>query len=296
MKLFNEVTLAKIFTRNIQQAFSLGLRSKYSVEIFSRNMQPHKLSGLIFDNLRTVICCSWSVEIFRANVPLKFQTGTLVNEINTAYKKHRNGKRYKPLITALDNLRNEDNSEKKPQEGEPESTSDGYLSSEVDQVSMGQYDSDSSGNGSRFKGCTSIFSLDFPPSPKVPKGKGKKSTSDVHISEGTSAGDQLTRDSQNSDGMGSDKSEQSPVLLNTEGGNDDAGEINDGGDEITNTVNVMGSEGDEYLPPSGTVAVRRIPDELYFNIVKGRFCGKGGKGELLGIRRKCHFEFVIIKM
>ena len=58
---------------------------------------------------------------------------------------------------------------------------------------------------------------------------------------------------------------------------------------------MMGSEGDEYLPPSGTVAVRCIPDKPHLNIVKGRFCGKGGKGELLGIRRKCHFEFVIIK-
>ena len=211
---------------------------------------------------------------------MKFETGSLVNEINTAYKKHRNGKRYKPLIIALDNLGNEENSEEKPQEGEPDSTSDGYLSSEVDQASMGQYDSDSSGNGTRLKGRIGIFSMDFPPNPKVPKGKGKKSTSDVDISEGTSAGEELRRHSQSSDGTGTDKREQSLLLLNTEGSNDDAGEINDGGDEITSTVNVMGSEGDEYLPPSGTVAVRRIPHEPHFNIVKGRFCGKEGKVEL----------------
>ena len=115
---------------------------------------------------------------------------------------------------------------------------------------MGQYDSDSSGNGTRFKGRTGIFSLNFPPSPKVPKGKGKKSISDVDVCEGTSGGDQITRHSQSSDGMGTDK--------NTEASNDDGGEINDGGDEITSPVNVMGSEGDEYLPPSGTVAVRPI--------------------------------------
>ena len=36
------------------------------------------------------------------------------------------------------------------------------------------YSSDSSGNGTRFANRTCIFSLDFPPSPKVPKGKGKK--------------------------------------------------------------------------------------------------------------------------
>ena len=36
-----------------------------------------------------------------------------MNEIYTAYKKPRNGKRYKPLITALDNLGNEENSEDK---------------------------------------------------------------------------------------------------------------------------------------------------------------------------------------
>ena len=34
---------------------------------------------------------------------------------------------------------------------------------------------DSSGNGTRFSKHTRIFSLDFPPSPKVSKGKGKKS-------------------------------------------------------------------------------------------------------------------------
>ena len=196
----------------------------------------------------------------------------------------------------MDNLGNEENSEDKPQEREPDSTSDGYLSSEVDQASMGQYDRDSSGNGTRFKGCTGIFSLDFLPSPKVPKGKGKKSTSDVDISEGTSGGDQLTSHSQSSNGMGTDKSEQSPVLLNTEASNDDAGEINDGGDEITCTVNVMGSEGDEYLPPSGTVAVRPIAHEPHFNIVKGRFCGKGGKVEFLWIKRKYHLEFVSLQM
>ena len=56
--------------------------------------------------------------------------------------------------------------------------------------------------------------------------------------------------------------------------------MNDGGDETTSTVNVMGSEGDEYLPPSGTVAVKPLADEPHFNFVKGRFCGKGGKSEL----------------
>ena len=35
--------------------------------------------------------------------------------------------------------------------------------------------SDSSGNGTRFSKRTGVFSLDFPPSPKVSKGKGKKS-------------------------------------------------------------------------------------------------------------------------
>ena len=40
--------------------------------------------------------------------------------------------------------------------------------------------SDSSGNGTRFALHTGIFSLDFPPSPKVPKGgKGKKSRTDA---------------------------------------------------------------------------------------------------------------------
>ena len=218
-----------------------------------------------------------------------------MNEINTAYKKCRNGKRYKPLRTALDTLGDEKNSQDKPQ-GEPDSTSDGYLNSEVDQASMGQYDSDSSGNGTRFKGRTGIFSQDFLPSPKVAKGKGKKLTLGVDVSEGTSATDQVTVDSQKSDGMGSQTSEQSPVLLKTEDSNDEGGERNKGGDEITSTVNVMESERDEYLSPSGTVAVRPLADKPHFNIVKGRFCGKGGKGEFCEIGRKCNVQCLSIEL
>ena len=37
-------------------------------------------------------------------------------------------------------------------------------------------DSDSSGNGTRFTHHTGVFSLDFPESPHMPKGKGKRST------------------------------------------------------------------------------------------------------------------------
>ena len=44
------------------------------------------------------------------------------------------------------------------------------------------YGSDSSGNGTHFKNRTGIFTQDFPPSPKVSKGKGKK-TKVVHIME-----------------------------------------------------------------------------------------------------------------
>ena len=52
------------------------------------------------------------------------------------------------------------------------------LYSEADDILEGGNDgtcSDSSGNGTRFSKHTGIFSLDFPPSPKVSKGKGKKS-------------------------------------------------------------------------------------------------------------------------
>ena len=52
-----------------------------------------------------------------------------------------------------------------------------------------------------------VFFLDFLPSPKVPKGKDKKSTLGLDISEGTSAAKQVTGDSQKSDGMGSHTSE-----------------------------------------------------------------------------------------
>ena len=183
---------------------------------------------------------------------MKFLTGTLVNEINDAYKKRRNGKRYKPLRTALDSLLSGHMSEREAQQEEADSTSDGYLSSKVDQGFMGQYDSDSSGNGTRLKGHTGIFSQDFPTSPKVSKEKGKKSTLGVDISEGTSGTDEVRTQSQKSKGMGIEASKQSSVLLNIEEANNEAGEGNDCCDEMTSTVNVMESEGDEYLPPSGT--------------------------------------------
>ena len=55
-------------------------------------------------------------------------------------------------------------------------------------------DTDSSGNGARFAHRTGVFSLDFPDSPRVPKGKGKKSkesppvgTTSIGDSNGTQA-------------------------------------------------------------------------------------------------------------
>lgn len=77
------------------------------------------------------------------------------------------GRKKKPQRTALDDLMSQ---ERKEQEKGVQS-SDLYSESDY---GKGE-ESDSSGEGTRFKGRTGVFSLDFPHSPIVPKGKGKKS-------------------------------------------------------------------------------------------------------------------------
>ena len=78
----------------------------------------------------------------------------------------------KRVHTALDSLQSVERKERKGND----MSSDLY--SEADDILESPNDgtcSDSSINGTRFSKHTGIFSLDFPPSPKVSKGKGKKS-------------------------------------------------------------------------------------------------------------------------
>ena len=78
----------------------------------------------------------------------------------------------KRVRTALDSLQSVERKEREAND----MSSDLY--SEADDILDGANDgtcSDSSGNGTRLSKCTGVFSLDFPPSPKVSKGKGKKS-------------------------------------------------------------------------------------------------------------------------
>ena len=103
--------------------------------------------------------------------------GTLADEIRQQHFKNVYPKGITKTRTALDSLMSV---ERKEAEGN-EVSSD--LFSETDEdgnkepkvhTSDGNA-TDSSGNGTRFKLRTGVFSVDFPPSPKVPKGKGKKS-------------------------------------------------------------------------------------------------------------------------
>ena len=77
--------------------------------------------------------------------------------------KYPNGKP-KPQRTALDDLLSAERKEKANE------SSDLYSQTDDDRGD----DSESSGQGTRFLGRTGVFSLDFPQSPRVPKGKGKK--------------------------------------------------------------------------------------------------------------------------
>ena len=98
--------------------------------------------------------------------------GTLGAQIKAQHQKNVYPKGVKRVRTALDSLQSVDRKEREAHD----MSSD--LHSEADEIlEMGNDGncSDSSGNGTRFSKHTGVFSLDFPPSPKVSKGKGKKS-------------------------------------------------------------------------------------------------------------------------
>ena len=104
-------------------------------------------------------------------------TGTLGQEIKAQPFKNVYPKGIKKTRTALDSLLSAD----RKQRERNEMSSDLYSETDeesaarcVTEISDGEA-TDSSGNGTRFAERTGIFSLDFPPSPKVPKGRGKKS-------------------------------------------------------------------------------------------------------------------------
>ena len=98
--------------------------------------------------------------------------GTLGAQIKAQHQKNIYPKGVKRVRTALDSLQSVDRKEREAHD----MSSDLY--SEADEIlEMGNDGncSDSSGNGTRFSKHTGVFSLDFPPSPNVSKGKGKKS-------------------------------------------------------------------------------------------------------------------------
>ena len=112
------------------------------------------------------------------NIQVKFTgaitfVGSLANEIKAQYDKNcwPHGKPNR-MRTALDNLYS---LEKKESECKDKGLSSDLFSESEDNNAVDGNESDSSGNGTRFAHRTGVFSLDFPLSPKVPKGKGKKS-------------------------------------------------------------------------------------------------------------------------
>ena len=105
----------------------------------------------------------------------------MANEIKAQYNKNRwpCGKPAR-MHTALDDLYS---LEKKESEHKDKGLSSDLFSESEDNNAVDGNESDSSGNGTRFAHRTGVFSLDFPPSPKVPKGKGKKSTESTLITK-----------------------------------------------------------------------------------------------------------------
>ena len=76
------------------------------------------------------------------------------------------------MCNALDDLVS---AERKERENKEKAMSSDLFSESEDNHGTKAEDTDSSGNGTRFAHRMGIFSLDFPDSPRVPKGKGKKS-------------------------------------------------------------------------------------------------------------------------
>ena len=121
-------------------------------------------------------------------------SGTLADEIKKQYMKNRYPKgKPKPQRTALDDLLS---AERKEKLNNYES-SDLYSQSDDGRGS----DSESSGQGTRFRGRTGVFSLDFPQSPCVPKGKGKKASAKKGVTAAVSS-DVLSSESDLAKGNG----------------------------------------------------------------------------------------------
>ena len=143
-------------------------------------------------------------------------------------------------------------------------------------------DSDSSGNGTRFKERTGIYSLDFPLSPRVSKGVGKKS-SNKKVNEGADVAGVTTTTSQASTCNGADLAGSADTNIPHSSHGNTAGKAprtcqDSQQDKITENIEKkpLNSETDSDfdVPPSGTVALpTRVTgkDKPYFNILKGRF-------------------------
>ena len=120
------------------------------------------------------------------NIQLKFTglitfVGSLGNEIKAQYEKNC-WPRGKParMHTALDDLYS---LEKKESERKDKGLSSDLFSESEDNNGVDGNESESSGNRTQFAHRTGVFSLDFPPSPKLPKGKGKKSMENTLITK-----------------------------------------------------------------------------------------------------------------
>ena len=93
-------------------------------------------------------------------------------EIKAQHHKNVYPKGVKRVRTALDSLQSVYRKEHEANDMSSDLFSEG---DEILDMGNDGNCSGSSGNGTRFSKHTGVFSLDFPPSPKVSKGKGKKS-------------------------------------------------------------------------------------------------------------------------
>ena len=160
--------------------------------------------------------------------------GTLKDEIKAQYMKNRfpNGVP-KCKRDALDEMMSAERREREHKEA----LSDLYSDTDNEGTTKKYHnDSDSSGNGTRFAHRTGVFSLDFPDSPCMPKGKGKRSTNMQAL--------KLSLKMRESDSSTSDSDATTVMPTQTQ--------------ELTITIPVQrNSDSDVVIQPSGFITERK---------------------------------------
>ena len=216
----------------------------------------------------------------------------MVNQIKARYKQRRNPAGKKVPRDALDSLMSVDRKERERAERDKllQDTTDDSAAGDTHSQDLFDYESDSSGNGTRFKHRTGIFSQDFPVSPAVPKGKGgkgsKRSKKDS-VDEATDSkvkGSSGTGNGAGAAGVPVDSVDTFQQVYKANVPLSDTNSIEATTGNIKQPTSPpheeAQTESDIEVPPSGTIAreTLKTKESLHFNILKGRYSRRHMQG------------------